>query len=121
MKNLLSKDHCLYKIHALLMESSAPPSSIEIPHFIDYSPIFTRKSFPLPSRTFQKSQSLCKGNSSQIRQIHVKSKILKFLKYSPFDSLIENRKFQNLQLHSSSGSDFMAILRSFATEFADKM
>ena len=64
---------------------------------------------------------LITGHSSQIHQIHVKSKILKFLKYSPFDSLIENRKFQNLQLHSPSSSDFMTILRSFPTEFEDKM
>ena len=60
-------------------------------------------------------------HSSQIHQIHVKSKILKTLKYSPFDSLIENRKFQKFQLHSPSGSDFMAILRIFPAEFEDKM
>ena len=35
--------------------------------------------------------------------------ILKSLKYSPFDSLIDNRKFQKFQLHSPSHSDFMAI------------
>ena len=61
------------------------------------------------------------GHSSQIHQIHVKLKILKSLKYSPFDSLIENRKFQKFQLHSPSGSDFMAILRIFPAEFEDKM
>ena len=38
------------------------------------------------------------GHSSQIHQIHVKSKSLK---YSPFDSLIENRKFKKFQLHKS--------------------
>ena len=61
------------------------------------------------------------GYSSQIHQIHVKSKILKSLKYSPLDSLIENRKFQKFQLHSSSGSEFMAILKIFPAEFGDKM
>ena len=49
------------------------------------------------------------------------SEILKSLKYSLFDSLIENRKFQTFQLHSPSGSDFMAILRFFLAEFEDKM
>ena len=34
------------------------------------------------------------AHSSQIHQIHVKLKILKSLKYSTFDSLIENKKFQ---------------------------
>ena len=48
-------------------------------------------------------------------------KKLRSLKYSPFDSLIENRKFQKNQLHSSSGPDFMAILRIFHAKFGDKM
>ena len=61
------------------------------------------------------------GHSIQIHQIFVKPKNLKSLKYSPFDSLIENRKFQKFQLHSPSGSDFMAILRIFPAEFEDKM
>ena len=61
------------------------------------------------------------GHSSQIHQIHVKSKILKFLKYSPFDSLIENRKFKKFRMHNPSGSDFMAILRNFPAEVGDKM
>ena len=60
------------------------------------------------------------GHSSQIHQIHVKSNILKSLNYSPFDSLIENRKFQKFQLHNPRGSDFMAILRIFPAEFEDK-
>ena len=61
------------------------------------------------------------GHFSQIHQIHVKSKILKSLKYSPFDSLIENRKFQKFQLHNPCGSDFVAILMIFPDEFEDKM
>ena len=61
------------------------------------------------------------GHTSQIHQIHVKPKILKSMKYSPFDSLIENRKFGRFQLDISSGSAFMAILRIFPTEFGDKM
>ena len=62
------------------------------------------------------------GHSSQIPQIHVKSKILKSLKYSPFDSLIENRKFQILILAASpSSSDFMAILGIFQAKFKDNM
>ena len=61
------------------------------------------------------------GHSRQINQNHGKSKILKSLKYSPFDSLIENRKFQKFQLHNPRGSDFMAILRIFPAEFEDKM
>ena len=35
---------------------------------------------------------LTMGHSTKIHQIYAKSKILKSLKYSPFDSLIENRK-----------------------------
>ena len=61
------------------------------------------------------------GHSNQIYQIHVKSKILKSLKYSPFHSLIENRKFQKFQLHSPYSSDLMAILRIFPAESEDKM
>ena len=55
------------------------------------------------------------------RKGHVKSKILKSLKYSTFDIPIENKKFQKFQMHSPSGTDFMAILRIFAAEFEDKM
>ena len=47
--------------------------------------------------------------------------MLKSLKYSPFDSLIENRKFQKFQLHSPSGSDSMAILSICPAEFEGKM
>ena len=36
-------------------------------------------------------------------------------------SLIEDRKFQRFQPHSSSGSMFMAILRIFPAEFEDKV
>ena len=43
------------------------------------------------------------------------------LKYSPFDRLIENKKFQNAQLQSPGGSDFIVILRTFPAEFEDKM
>ena len=50
------------------------------------------------------------GHSSQIHQIHVKSKILKSLKYSPFDSLIENKKLPKFQLHSPHA---VQILRPF--------
>ena len=64
---------------------------------------------------------LPKGHSIQIHQIFVKPKNLKSLKYSPFDSLIENRKFQRFQLHSPRGSDFVAFLMIFPTEFEDKM
>ena len=67
------------------------------------------------------SQKRKQGHSSQIHQIHVKLKILKSLKYSPFDSLIENRKFQKFQLHNPCSSDFMAILRIFPAEFENKM
>ena len=61
------------------------------------------------------------GHYSQIHQIHVKSKIRKSLKYSSFDSLIENRKFQKFQQLSLSGSEFMVILKIFPAEFDDKM
>ena len=61
------------------------------------------------------------GHSSQIHQIHVKSKILKPLKFSPFHSLIENRKFQKFQLYCPCSSDFMATLRILSPEFDDKM
>ena len=62
-----------------------------------------------------------KGHSSQIHQMHVKSKILKLLKYLPSDILIENEKFHKFQLQNPNGSDFMAILRVFPGEFEDKM
>ena len=58
------------------------------------------------------------GHSCQIHQIHVKSKIFKSLNYSPFDSLIENRKFQKFPLHSSGGSNSIAI---FLAESKDEM
>ena len=61
------------------------------------------------------------GHSNQIYQIYVKSKILKSLKYSPFHSLIENRKFQKFQLYSPHGPDLMAILRIFPAESEGKM
>ena len=61
------------------------------------------------------------GHSSQIHQIHVMPEILKSLKHSPFDSLIENRKFQKFQQHSSSSSDFIANNQIFPAEFEDKM
>ena len=60
-------------------------------------------------------------HSSQIHQICVKSKNFKSLKYSPFDSLIENRKFLKFQLHNPRRLDFMPILRIFAAEFEDKI
>ena len=41
------------------------------------------------------------------------------MKYSPFDSLIQNRKFQKFQLDSPSDTDFMAILKIFSAEFED--
>ena len=65
------------------------------------------------------SQSLM-GHSSQIHQIHIKWKILKSLKYSPFDSQTDKKLQKNLAAYPS-GSDFMAILRIFPAEFADKM
>ena len=60
-------------------------------------------------------------NFSQIHQIHVKSEMLKSLKYLPFARLFESQKFQKFQFHSPSGSDFMTILRFFSAEFDDKM
>ena len=66
------------------------------------------------------SQSLI-GHSSQIHQIHIKWKILTSLKYSPFDSHTDNKKLQKSLAGYPSGSDFMAILRIFPAEFADKM
>ena len=63
MKDLLSKEHCSYKIHTLLTKSSAcsrPPPSI------DNRPIWTtppppphfyKKIFIPPSMIFQKSQT----------------------------------------------------------------
>ena len=64
---------------------------------------------------------LPKGHSIQIHQIFVKPKNLKSLKYSAFDSLIENRNVQKFQLHSPSGSDFLDILIIFPAKFEDKM
>ena len=61
------------------------------------------------------------GHYNQIPQIHVKSKILKSFKYSPFHSLIENRKFPKCQLHSPHGSDCMTILNIYPAEPEDKM
>ena len=56
-------------------------------------------------------------SSSNPRQ----AKILKSLKFLPFDSLIENRKFPKFQFHSPSGSDFVTILETFSSRFEDKM
>ena len=56
----------------------------------------------------------------QIHQIHVKSKILKSLKFSPFDNLIENRKFPTFQLHSPSDSGFLTILVIFLVDLRTK-
>ena len=50
------------------------------------------------------------GSFQPNSSIHVKSKILKSLKYSPFDSLIENRKLPKFQLHSPHA---VQILRPF--------
>ena len=73
------------------------------------------------NQTFEKMKKKKKkhpeGYSSQIYQILVKSKILKSLKYSSFNSLIENKKYQKFQLHSPSCSNFLAILRIFPAEF----
>ena len=60
--------------------------------------------------TFQPNSS----NSCRVKNI-------KTLKFSPFDSLIENRNFQKFQLYSPCISDFMAILRILSPEFEDKM
>ena len=72
------------------------------------------------SQTF-KNLFFFRGHSSQIHQIHAKSKNLKSLKYPPFDSLIENKKLQKFQLYSLSGSDFMEILKILPAEFENKM
>ena len=53
------------------------------------------------------------GNSSQIHQIYVKSKILKPLKYLPFDSLIENRKFPKFQVHSPHTVQILWLFQGF--------
>ena len=47
MKDLMSKDHYCYKIHTLLMNSSASPPSIDNPSYMDSPPVLTRKSLPL--------------------------------------------------------------------------
>ena len=45
MEDLLSKEHYCYKIHTLLMESSAYPlPSIDDPAILTTLPIFTTKS-----------------------------------------------------------------------------
>ena len=46
MKDLMSKDHYCYKIHTLLMNSSASPPSIDNPIYMDY-PRFYKKIFAL--------------------------------------------------------------------------
>ena len=60
------------------------------------------------------------GHSSQIHQIPVKSKIVKSLKFSPFDSLTENRKSPKVQPHSPSGSVFMVVLEFFLPDLTTK-
>ena len=55
-------------------------------------------------------------NSSNPCQV----KKFKILEYSLFATLIENRKFQNFQLHSLIGSDFMVISKIFPAEFKTK-
>ena len=82
--------------------------------------IWKKKHFSSFLKGFQLPK-VVSGHSSQIHQIYVKLKNSKSLEYSPFDSLFENRKFRTFQLHSPSGSDFMAILRIFPAEFEEKM
>ena len=82
---------------------------------------FSLPEFPPASKKSVHSINSFLGHSSQIHQIHVKSKILKSLKSSPFDSHIENRKFPKFQLHRPNGSDFMAILGIFSSGFEHKM
>ena len=97
--------------------------------FCHFGPFFSFLPFchNIPeNQTFEKMKKKKKkkhpeGHSSRIHQIHVKSKNLKSFKYSSFNSLIENKKFQKFQLHSPSCSDFLAILRIFPAEFEDKM
>ena len=43
------------------------------------------------------------------------------MKFSLFDSLIENRKSSKFQPHSPSGSDFTVILDIFHSRFDDEM
>ena len=61
------------------------------------------------------------GSFQPIHQIHVNSKILEALKFSPFHILIENWKFPIFQLHCPRSSDFMAILGIFSPRFEDKI
>ena len=47
MKDLMSKDHYCYKIHTLLMNSSASPPFYRQPHLYGLSPCFYKKIFAL--------------------------------------------------------------------------
>ena len=63
MEDLLSKEHCCYKIHTLSMKSSVYPSppSIDNRLCMDY-PLFLQETFDLPILWFFKNP-----NSSYIR------------------------------------------------------
>ena len=68
-----------------------------------------------------KSRMTHDAKSKYFNGVDLKSKILKFLKSSPFHSLIENKRCQKFQLHSPSSSDFMTLLVIFPSGFEDKM
>ena len=91
--------------------------------FSHYSPkLYVSESFilefsgaPYEGRSFiAGSFQLNSSNPCQVKKF-------KILEYSPFPTPIENRKFQNFQLHSLIGSDFMVISKIFPAEFEDKM
>ena len=59
MEDLLNKEHYYYKIHRLLMKSSAYPASIDNLAMWT-TPYFYKKTLILPSMIFQKSQPFYK-------------------------------------------------------------
>ena len=77
-----------------------------------------------PSFLLFKTKTMCYcicGSFRPTHQIHAKSTNLKSLKYSTFDSHIENRKFPKFQLHMLSIFNFMSISRIFSSGLENKM
>ena len=75
MEDLLSKEHYCYKIHTLLMKSSAytRPFYRHAPAISTNPPHFYKKTLILPSMIFQKSQpSINKGVHIMETMISVK-------------------------------------------------
>ena len=83
MKDLVSKEHYSYKIHTLLMESSAYPSSIDNSPCMDYPPLL-QENLGTPLPWFLKNPSLPKNKGG------VHTMALRSLDYVIFCSFLKS-------------------------------